>query len=306
MKLPNLNPIVMRETRGRMRNRRTFIGLTGYVGFLGALAGIIYAAFYYSSEVSRTYGNVTTASIEIGPYIGKSIFVGTVMLMLVMLPFTAAALASDAVAGERERQTYEMLRITSMSTQRLVWGKLGAVFSYLALHILVVLPILSFAFLFGGVSVGELLIALTGLLTTALGFGAWGLFISSLVRTTKMATALSSSFILLAVYGGPFLLWMVYLISPLITGITFDPSNMPGFLLYLYLGGFVVTLNPLGAAALTGTAIAAGYNYFFFSIPGPVTLWVISPWIVYVVFYLLFTLLLVQLTIRRLTKISEV
>jgi ABC-type transport system involved in multi-copper enzyme maturation permease subunit len=303
-----INPIVLREMRGRMRSRRTFLGLTGYAGFLSALTGIIYASFVnFSSEFGQSYGDIALATSEMGPYLGKSIFSGLVILMLIMLPFTAAALAADAIAGERERQTYEMLRITSMSTQRLVWGKLGAVLSLLGLYILVIIPLLSFAFLFGGVAFGELVIALIGLVATALGFGAWGLFVSSMAKSTKMATAVSSSLILLIVYAGPFLLWLaVMIVGPLIAIDLFDTPDLVSISL-IYLGGFIISLNPLGAALLTGAANAAGYNYFVFSLPGPpATLWVVSPWLVYVAFYLLLTWLLMRLTIRRLAKLSEV
>jgi hypothetical protein len=168
-----INPIILREMRGRMRNRRTFFGLTSYAMLLGGLAGIIYASFYYSASYSQV-SNLATPSIEIGPYLGKTLFSVTVILLLIMLPFSAATLAADAIAGEKERQTYEILRITPMSSQRLVWGKLGAVFVLLVLYILIALPLLVLAFLFGGVTVGEMLIATLGLLVTALAFTAWG------------------------------------------------------------------------------------------------------------------------------------
>jgi len=306
--LDKFNPIVLREMRGRMRNRRTFAGLTGYAIMLSVIAGFIYAAFYYSTAASnQIYPNVTIPSLETGPYVGKTIFAMTVILLLVVLPFTAATLAADAIAGERERQTYDMLRITAMSTPRLVWGKLGAVCSLLVLYIVIPLPLLGLAFFFGGVSLGEILIAILAFLVTALAFAAWGLYISSLARTAKIATALASGAILLAVYVAPLLVWMVSIIVPLLFSNQSQPSDPLLGLVYLYLGGFLASLNPIGATILTGVAVAGGYGYFIFPIPvGTVNVWVISPWLIYVAFYLLLTFGLVSLTIRRLRKVSEV
>lgn len=305
-----INPIISREMRSRMRNRRTFFGLTGYAMLLGGLAGIIYASFYYSANAynSQAY-NLSTPNIEIGPYLGKTLFSVTVILLLIMLPFTAATLAADAVAGEKERQTYEILRITPMSTPRLVWGKLGAVLVLLVLYILIALPLLMLAFLFGGVTVGELLIATLGLLVTALAFAAWGLYVSSVARTTKMATAVSSTLILFFIYGLPFMIWMGGIMISLFVNAQSNNPDPLTILFLIYIGGFLASINPLGAAILTGMATTAGYNYFVFSMPGQNgqgTLWFISPWLVYVGFYLLLTLAFVFLTRRRLAKLSEV
>jgi ABC-type transport system involved in multi-copper enzyme maturation permease subunit len=304
-----INPIILREMRGRMRNRRTFFGLTSYAMLLGGLAGIIYASFYYSASYSQV-SNLATPSIEIGPYLGKTLFSVTVILLLIMLPFSAATLAADAIAGEKERQTYEILRITPMSSQRLVWGKLGAVFVLLVLYILIALPLLVLAFLFGGVTVGEMLIATLGLLVTALAFTAWGLYVSSVARSTKVATAVSSTLILFFIYGLPFMLWMgTIMIGLFIDNQIFNDPDPLLMIFFIYAGGFLASNNPLGAAVLTAMATMAGYNYFIFSMPGQNgqgTLWFVSPWLVYVIFYLLLTLAFVFLTRRKLTKISEV
>ena len=307
--IDKLNPLILREMRSRMRSRRTFIGLTGYAIMLSVIAGFIYTGFYYSTaNTSQVYYNLAAApSIETGPYIGKTIFAVTVILLLVVLPFTAATLAADAIAGERERQTFDILRITAMSTPQLVWGKLGAVFSLLLLYILIPLPLLGLAFFFGGVSLGEVVIAILALLVTALAFGAWGIYISSIARTAKIATAVASGLIMLVVYVAPLFIWLISVFIPLVFGASAATPDPLLLLLYFYGGGFLTSLNPIGAAILTGIAAAAGYGYFIFPIPsGTITFWAVSPWLIYVTFYVLFTFALVSLTVRRLRKMSEV
>jgi len=182
-----INPIIVREMRSRMRGRRAFVVMTIYLMLLSCMAGSVYT-FIYSENISGNAYGLTAPNIQYGPVIGKSIFTGTVLLLLTIISFIAPAFTAGAIAGERERKTYEILLITPMSAFQIVWGKLGAVFIFLLLLILASLPIQSLAFLFGGVALAEVVIAALGLLVTALAFGALGLYISSWVRTTMTVT----------------------------------------------------------------------------------------------------------------------
>ncbi len=305
-----LNPIINREIRSRLRKRRTFLGMLGYVALLSLLVWGIYAIFYETS-VSQGFNSLRTPSIQYGAAVGKAIFIGMTFLLLIVFPFTAVALASDAIAGERERQTFDMLRITALNDRQIVWGKLGAVFIFVLLYVMLTLPIQALAFLFGGVALTEFLIATFGILVTGLACGAFGIYVSSIARSARVATALSSSLILLFVYGLPFMVWISAIFLPFFFEDFFNdiPTPVTALLLF-YGGGFLTSINPLGAAILTGIAAANGQGYFLYSFPiptsgGTFTLWAIAPWMVYVVFYLLVTLGLVFLTTRRLRKLSN-
>ena len=305
---PKINPIILREIRSRMRRRQTFFGLTGYVVGLGALVWSFYAIFYYSNVIYN-YNNLPASNAQYGSEIGKVIFISITLLMLMIFPFNAVAFVSDAIAGERERQTYEILRITTMSTFQLVSGKLGAVFIFLVLYLLLALPIQALSFLFGGVTMGEVFIATIAVLVTGLTFAALGIYISSLARTAKMATAISTSLIILFVYVVPIIIWLLILLAPPFISDLLSGRTWLSLLLVVYGGGLLASLNPLGAAILTSVAAADGKGYFLFTITdtiqsGPVTLWVISPWLVYVFSYSLLALLFVFLTTKRLSKLS--
>lgn len=305
-----LNPIIIREIRSRMRRRQTFFGFTGYVIGLGILVWGFYTIFYYSNT-ALSYNNLPASSAQYGSTIGKVIFSSITLLLLMIFPFNAVAFASDSIAGEKERQTYEILRITTMTTRHIVLGKLGAVFIFLVLYLLLALPIQALAFLFGGVTLGELLISTGGILVTGLAFAALGVYISSLVKTVRVATALSATLIIMGLYVLPFAIWLVFIIAPPLFNDVFYQPSLPLMLLLIYGGGFLLCLNPLSAAITTGIAASEGNGYFFFSITqsiqgGTITLWVVSPWLVYVLFYSLLTLLLIWLSTRRLMKMSEV
>jgi ABC-type Na+ efflux pump permease subunit len=165
------------------------VSLTGYLVFLSGIAGLIYAAAYYSNI---DYQSMATLGVQYGPLVGKSLFIGVTFFLLFIFPFVAPSLGADAIAGEKERQTYEMLIITPLRARQIVWGKLGALLMAILMLMLVALPIQSLAFSFGGVALIDLIIATIGLFVTALVSGAFGVYISSLVKTAKMANAVAN------------------------------------------------------------------------------------------------------------------
>jgi ABC-type transport system involved in multi-copper enzyme maturation permease subunit len=302
----NLNPIIISEMRSRMRGRRAFVALTLYLMLLSCLAGSVYSIIY--SESISYYNSLSAPTIQYGPTIGKGIFIGTTLLLLSLTSFIAPGFAAGAIAGEREQQTYEVLVITPLSAFQIVWGKLGAVFGFLLLLILGSLPIQSMALLFGGVEPVEMVIAALGVLVTALAFGALGLYVSSLTRTTMVAVVINYGIGIPFIYGLPLILLyfgsaVIQLFNPLMQ---FEPILI---LLLIVLGygiGLLLSINPFSSAILTGIVAADGNGYFVFSQTfGTVTLWFVSPWIIYVIFYTLLTILLIFLTVRRVAKMSD-
>jgi ABC-type transport system involved in multi-copper enzyme maturation permease subunit len=274
---------------------------------LGALAGSVYAIVYtVSTSYGAYYGN--TPSVQYGPTIGQAIFSGTMLLLLTITSFISPAFTAGAIAGERERKTYDVLLITPLRARQIVGGKLGSVFLFLLLLILASLPIQSLAFLFGGVALPEVLIATLGLLVTVLAFGALGLYISTMARTTMIAIVTTYGITIPFVLGLPILLF--YLGSsfiPLYFMIA-EKSVLAQFiaLVMIYVIGFFLSINPFAAAILTSTLAAEGKGYFFFQETiDSVKFWFISPWLIYVTFYTLLTIILVILTIRRVARISE-
>lgn len=304
-----VNPIVLREMRSRTRGSRAFLGLVAYLTVLSSIAGIIYAIAYYSNA---DYYTTTILGVQHGPLIGKSLFVGITLLLLVVLPFIAPSLGADMIAGEKERQTYEMLIITPLRARQIVWGKLGALLMAVLVLMLAALPVQSLAFSFGGVTLADLAIATLGLFVTAFVSGAYGIYISSLVRTAKIANALANMSVGLFVYIAP----AFFLVITAFTSFfweNFMRNANPLILVFLfYGGGFLLSLNPFGAAIATGVLAEEGKGYFFFSettsiAPGQTfTFWLVSPWLVYVIFHTLLGLWLIALTIRRVAQVSNI
>lgn len=185
---PSINPIVVKELRGRMRGARPYAVLTG---FLLAMVGAGSAINWLITNQARFGGTV------LSPQVGQGLFSGLAMVELLLVIFLAPALTSGAISGEREQLTYDLLLTTPLRPARILWGKLVAALSYLFLLVFAAVPLFSVVLIFGGVEPRDMGKALLLLAVCAVFFGAIGLFFSALVRRTQRATVLSYTVTLL-------------------------------------------------------------------------------------------------------------
>ncbi len=293
------NPIVLKELRGRMRGNRAFIVITSYVALMSLFAILLYLG-YTASMNTNIYGSSTQM-------VGKVVFGGVVGVELFMVCFIAPAFTAGAISGERERQTYELLRTTLMPARSLVLGKLTSALSFIVLLVFMALPVQSLAFLLGGVALDEVLIALVILLSTALASGASGIFFSALMRRTLSASVVTYAFALVMVVGIPAAALLTgafmgpYISSRFYTGTL--PTTVDILIELLLMLGLwtLVCLNPLAAGFATEMMLLSGNRNAFTmttTIAGGQSVTLIGPWIPYALICLFFTLITILLSIQ--------
>ncbi|CAG1012568.1 hypothetical protein ANAEL_04447 [Anaerolineales bacterium] len=278
------NPIISKELKGRMRGRQGFVLLTAYLALISlAIVGM----YYYS--VSRWYAPA------IGPNelqkLGKRIFSAVVLLEFLLIVFIGPALTSGSISSERERQTFDLLRASLLSTRELILGKLGSAVAFLLLLILAALPLQSLAFFIGGVGWEEMVISLVMLATSTLMFCTLGIYFSGIAKRTVAATVMSYASLILPVI---FVAFMFYL---LIDGVI-DPSSksIEYQRMLIVIIWMLLSSNPFTAAALTEIMLEEEQTLFFFHFPDfSVTLF--SPWILFTVFSVIMTLLMIWLIV---------
>ena len=296
IRMPWHNPVTVKELRGRMRGRRAFIILTLYLLVLSGLIWIIYIA--YASAASQPFGpNARQAGKVV---LGAVVFVQIFLVTLVGPAFTAAS-----ISGERERQTYDLLRTTLLSAHALVSGKLFSALSYVFLLIVAAVPVLSIALMLGGVSLIELGVSQLLIVVSAVTYALIGVFFSAFMRSTiaasvttfAVAIALSLAAPLMASFG--FTLFGAALFS---TGAT--PWPLTGILIVL---GLLLAMTNLPATIILSEVILLQEGAVF-SYPQTVaghTLLILSPWLGYVVFYSLLALLLYVLYVHQVRRVSK-
>lgn len=281
------NPVIMKELRGRMRGRRAFILLTAYLTLISLFIGMIYI---FLSDVS----SFAVADPDFRQNVGKGIFSTVVLLELLLVSFIGPGLTAGSITSERERQTFDLLRTSLLSARALVLGKLGAAFFYLFLLILTALPIESLAFLLGGVGLAEMLISSLMLVVTALAFCTLGLFFSSIMKRTLAATVSSYVVILLS---------LLMLVVIFFLGTFLDSTSSLNIIQEIILTvilWLLISTNPLLAAIISEVILVDEQNLFYTSnsLFGNNIPFLPSPWIIYMIVYLIVTTLLVYLSIR--------
>ncbi|MCS6775376.1 MAG: ABC transporter permease subunit [Chloroherpetonaceae bacterium] len=174
------NPVLVKEMRVRMRGSRAYWILLGYLMYLGGMLLLQYGGF-----LSRVQAGTVGASgvSQIGQTIYQTVLWTQGFLVLLITP----AITSGALTLEREQQTLDLLVLTRIPRWSIVMGKLLAAVAFVALLLFAALPLLSVAFLLGGVDPGMAVSAYLLLLPAAALVGAIGVAWSAVSRSTMQA-----------------------------------------------------------------------------------------------------------------------
>lgn len=291
-----MQAIATRELRSRMRGARAFTVLTVYLLILTCFVTAVYAFVV----------NVTEQTGGPPPPLGRIVFyVVTVVELLLIAPLTAA-FGAGAVAGERERQTLDLVLTTPIRARDFVLGKLGANLSYVLLLVFAALPVQVLSLLLGGLTLTEVVLAVWILAVTAASYAASSLFFSSIMRTTTLASVFSYLVVAASLASALFVMLLTSVIGratflDLLGGSSGAPTDAA-----VYGSLVILSLSPLTAGGLTAAGLIAGFDPFVFhlgagSVPSrPEGFLIISPWIIYSAVYITVSALLVWLAIRRL------
>jgi ABC-2 type transport system permease protein len=190
--LRQVNPIIVKELRSRMRGFRAFATLTAALLFLSAFL----FALYRMAQAASTYG-----STPLSPQIGQVMFFGLGMILLVIVAAIAPSVSAGSISSEKEKLTYDMLLATPLHPASILWGKLVAALSYVFLLLFASIPMASLVFMFGGVNIRDLFKVLIVLLVETVMFGVIGLFLSALLERTGRATAAAYLVVLFLVFA---------------------------------------------------------------------------------------------------------
>jgi ABC-2 type transport system permease protein len=190
------NSVVGKELRLRMRGWRSIMVLTLYM----AILGIIAIAF-----LMQQAGPNAGQSSQVGLRLFQTMAVFQLFLILFITPVSAAG----AISGERQRQTWDLLLVTRLSSFGIVWGKLTAALAFDLLLIVASLPLFSLVFLFGGVAPDDVAHTYLVFLATVVLLGTLSLCISALTR--RLALAMVASNLIALLLGVGFTLLTLYL-----------------------------------------------------------------------------------------------
>jgi ABC-type transport system involved in multi-copper enzyme maturation permease subunit len=172
--------VIAKDGLSRVRSWRAPAAMAVYLGLLGLFAYLVFAL-----QLGTSGGALGFAQV------GRTAFTVLAVAQLALVCLFAPAVAAGAISGERERQTLDVLVVSSMTPFGIVWGKLVASVAFILLLITVALPVFATVFLFGGIDLGQFLISQLLTVTTALAVGSVSLFLSAFLRRTLAATVVA-------------------------------------------------------------------------------------------------------------------
>jgi ABC-2 type transport system permease protein len=189
-----INPVLLKEIKVKMRSWKA-VGIIG--GYLSVLAAV--ALFITYANSADVYSSTISPEFSVGAYTGIAV------IQFILILFIAPALTAGAVAGERERQTLDLLLCTNLAPQAIVIGKLLASMSHILILIIASIPMFSIVFLYGGISIVEISQLFGFYIVTAIMAGSIGIFFSTYVKRTIAATVLTYALGIFMCFGTLFI-----------------------------------------------------------------------------------------------------
>ena len=269
------NPILIKEMRTRMRGRRAFIVLTGYVFILSLIIGLFYFALTRAAppQVVNQAGSILTPVL--------------IYVQLGLICLTAPTFSASAISSEREQQTLDLLVISLARPSTILFGKVGAALSYLLLTLFGSLPLVSLTYALGGVSLRDIAIAYLVMLVAGVTFCSLSFLWSTLIRRSVLAQLVSILTVIVLVVGIPAL-------AAFFSALTFQVRGTSNT--YVNVIFLLLRTNPFAAVA----SMIPGF-------PMPSSAWMqgVPIWVSQIVFYLVLTTLSLLLALRRLNRVRK-
>ena len=290
------NPIIVKELRSRMRRKRSYVILTLFLIFSAGVVSLVYFGIASTNQFAP--------DPDVRRTLGQAIFITVVLLQLAAVNFVTPAFTAGSIVGEKENQTYELLRTTPVRAKDIVRGKLLSGLLFTLLLLIATIPMQSMAFLFGGIELAELLIATLMLIVTATAFSAIGVFASTLMKRSIPATILSY----VIANGGLILLPLVTVIVSALFPYAIDsldildPTKNPvGFFFAATFLWILASSNPFIAAVLSEAILIDTGEIFFWTqdITPTFTIYIPSPWMGFVIINLFVAWLFYRGAIRQ-------
>ena len=291
-----LNPVMVKELRGRMRGVRGFAIITIFLTLMSFFTILLYLL------------RVPAGGVVVTGDLGRELFIGVLFIELMLIIFIVPALTAGAITTERERKTYDLLQTTLITKATFVVGKMQSALGYIVLLLLSAIPMQSIAFLFGGVSEAELILALVVLLVSALALGAFGMFFSSITERTLAATIRSYTVAIAITVGLPLVALILFqnaygnVVNSFTNRFTDNPVVEATT---IYLDMIATGLNPIMATLRSQQMLIDHQQLVTMRVTlasNGTSIPVLSPWVLLTLVYLSVTALLVLVSIRRMER----
>ena len=166
------------------------------------------------------------------------IFKIVVFVPVVLLIFVGPSFISGAISDERHRGTLEILLTTKMTAKSIVAGKFLSLMASIMIILVSQLPISAILFLYGGITVGDIVKLTLNFIVFVVLLISMGIFCSSISRKTSIATVL--------LYLAVLLLFIGTLVLYFLAANSFNMNDKNFFsIVFIKVSKFILLFNPL-------------------------------------------------------------
>jgi ABC-2 type transport system permease protein len=178
------NPMIRKELRQRLRERRAWLLPTLY---LLVVSGTVSFAYYAATDTNMNMGN-GPREIQ-GADVGVAIFLTVVFTQIGVLLLMAPVFSAGALTIEKEQRTLSGLLTSLLTAPQIWWGKFVVALLFLLLLLSSAIPLLTLSFAFGGVEAIQLLMPMASTVLVLAAICALGIWCSAIFRRSVHATA---------------------------------------------------------------------------------------------------------------------
>lgn len=179
-KWKHMNPILKKELMVGSRSMKMSFGLLGVNAFLTL---IVILVILETNGASRYTGYNYAQLVCLFPILG--------CVECGILSLVVPIITSGSISGEREKQTLDIMLTTPVKPFSIALGKLGSAMAVVMMYMISSIPVMAIAFVLGGMSWWSLLGLIGMMLYLGIYVGSVGIFCSSLVKKSIMATILT-------------------------------------------------------------------------------------------------------------------
>lgn len=246
-----INPVLRNESKLSIRSPKFSIMIFVYTVILSVISLL---QFYISNKTAYVSGVILKETINL--------YISIAFVQAILLMFIVPSLTSTSICGEREKQTLDILLSSKMTPLQIVIGKLVSSCGKVIILIMCTLPIYSISFLVGGVNFYNVLMLCLFFIVNTIFVGSIGIFISTIVKTSKVATAVAYATVLILFIG----LFVAFMIGFTIQQRTMMMPTTIDIPVYMYLNpltGFIsLLINQIGVS--TDMMIGGGNPFYYF------------------------------------------
>ncbi len=247
MKKLRMNPIMKKEMMVGSRSIKMSFAIMGINAFL---AMIVLLVMFANSMTGVMSGYDYSSLSYLFPILG--------CVECGLLSLIVPIITSGSISGERERQTLDIMLTTPVSPFSIAVGKLGSAMMVVMMYMITSIPVMAISFVLGGMSWWALLGLFAMLLYLGIYVGSVGVFCSSVVKKSVMATILTISIGIGIIIATTIIMyigigWKVYQLSTMNNVVDYNAGAIP----------MIMLLNPYSPIvdflirAMSSTSLAA-------------------------------------------------